>query len=198
MRPAATARETFAATIAFETAGCAVHLRLRSCDEGGQAIDASVGDNRLRLGLRLILRLRTVLTLPVFARLLVALVGLPLALLIALIEVALIVIALIVFARHERLRLCRNEARLLAEMREALALVLAFIGGRHFIVGARLRLVLPELLLGGSDQTEIMFGVLIVVLGRNRIARTLRVSRELDIFFRYMRSGAANFDVGTV
>ena len=74
VRPAAPARETFAATTAFETAGRAVHLRLRSGDEGRQAIDAAViGNHRLRLGLRLILRLRTMLALAMmFARLLVA------------------------------------------------------------------------------------------------------------------------------
>src|SRR5882757_1467925 len=64
VRPATTARETFAAGIAFKTGG-AVHLRLWAGDEGRQAIDAAgVRDNRLRLGLRLILRLR-----PVFSRL---------------------------------------------------------------------------------------------------------------------------------
>ena len=75
MRPAAPARETFAAATAFEPAGGAIHLRLRSGDEGGQAVDAaSVGNHRLRLGLRLILRLRAVLAM-MFTWLLVALVG---------------------------------------------------------------------------------------------------------------------------
>jgi len=59
-------------------------------------------------------------------------------------------------------------------------------------------ILLSELFLRGGNQAKIVLGMLVVVLGRNRIARTLRVSRELDIFFRYMRSGAANFDVGTV
>ena len=45
MRPAAPAREAFTAAIAFET-GRAVHLRLRSGDEGGQAIDAAVVRHR--------------------------------------------------------------------------------------------------------------------------------------------------------
>ncbi len=61
----------------FKSAGCAIHLRLRAGDEGGQAIDAAgIGNHRLRLrlGLRLILRLRTMLALAMmFARLLVAL-----------------------------------------------------------------------------------------------------------------------------
>ena len=59
-------------------------------------------------------------------------------------------------------------------------------------------ILLTELFLRGGNQAEIVFGMLVVVLGRNRIARTLRVARELDIFFRYMRSGAPDFDVGTV
>src|SRR5207237_201273 len=66
--------KTFTAAVALET-GRAVHLRLRSGDEGGQAIDAAgVGNHRLRLGLRLILRLRTMFALftMLLARLLVA------------------------------------------------------------------------------------------------------------------------------
>ena len=161
-------------------------MRLRPGDERGQAIDVDVGNDRLRLGLRrLELRLRTMLALfaMLLARLLVALVGLTLAGL----EIAL----LIVFARHERLLLLRHEAGLLAEMRKALALVLAFLG-RHFIVGARLRLVLPELLLGGGDQAEIMLGVLIVILGRDRVAGRARVARQLDVFFRNVGGGTAD------
>ena len=64
MRPAPAARETFSAAIAFEAAGGRIYLRLRSGDERRQAIDAAgIGNYRLRLGLRLILRLRTMLTL---------------------------------------------------------------------------------------------------------------------------------------
>src|SRR6478672_2980290 len=109
MRPAAPARETFAATTTlFISAGRAIHLRLRAGDEGGQAIDtAGIRNHRLRLGLRLILRLRTVLALAmVFARLLVA-VGLAVAALLARIVIA-----------NEGLRLLRDEARFLAEMRK--------------------------------------------------------------------------------
>ena len=194
VRPAAPARETVTAAIAFETAGRAVHLRLRPGDEGGQAIDAAgIGNHRLRLGLglRLILRLRAMLALAMmFARLLVAvtLVGLPLARL---------EIALIIFARHERLLLLRHKARLLAEMRKTLALVLSFLG-RHFIVGARLRLVLPELLLGRRDQAEIMFGVLVVIFSRDRIAGRARIARQLNVFFRNVGGGTADLDIRPV
>jgi len=61
-----------------------------------------------------------------------------------------------------------------------------------------IRVLLTELFLRGSDQAKIMLGMLIVVLSGDRITRTLCVARELDIFFRDMRSGAADFDVGTV
>src|SRR6267378_2164990 len=151
VRPPPPPRETLAA---FETAWAAINLRLRSGDERRQAIDAdAVGDHRLGLWLRLKLRLRTMLAMAgVFAgrMLLARLVGLG--------------VARAVVARHERLRLHRDEAGLLPEIRKAFALVVAVLRG-HFIFGARLRLVLTELLLGGGDQAEIMFGVLIIILG---------------------------------
>jgi hypothetical protein len=124
----------------------------------------------------------------VFARLLLArLVGLALAL----------VVALIVVARHERLRLLparspapgRNARSSRPRRRRP---------PRHFVLGARLRLVLPELLLGGGDQAEIMFGVLVVILGGDRIAGRARVARQLHVFFRDVGGGAADLDVGSV
>ena len=137
MRPATPARKTLAATALFKSAGSAIHLRLWAGDEGGQAIDAAgIGNHRLGLGLRLILRLGAMLAFAVMlARLLVALVGLTIAALFTRIVVA-----------DVRLLLLRDEARLLAEMRKTLALVVAVFRCRlGFVVGARLRLVLPEL-----------------------------------------------------
>ena len=61
-----------------------------------------------------------------------------------------------------------------------------------------IRVLLTKLLLRRGDQTEIMFSVLIVIFRSYRITRSLRVARELDVFFCDMRSGAADFDVGTV
>jgi len=80
-------------------------------------------------------------------------------------------LALLLLALNKGLLLLRHEAGLLAEIGVALAVVLAVIVG-YFIVRAwlLLRLILPELLLGCGDQPEVMFGMLIVVLGRNRIA----------------------------
>ena len=107
------------------------------------------------------------------------------------------------------LRLTRSVARLvLAHERLAVvviavkSLVGVLLAGGALLLLLRLLVIiwilLAELFLRGGNQAEIVLGMLVVVLGRNRIARTLRVARELDIFFRYMRSGAANFDVGTV
>ncbi len=184
MGPAPAPRKTLAAT-ALELPWAAIDLRLRPGDEGRQAIDADViRDDRLRLWLRLKLRLRTMFAMAgVFAGLMLVarLIGLPLAL----------VVALIVVARHERLLLHRHEAGLLAEMRKIFALVVTVLRGR-FSLGARLWLVLTELILGGGDQAEIMFGMLIVILGGYRIAGRARVARQLHVFFRDVGCGAAD------
>jgi hypothetical protein len=43
-----------------------------------------------------------------------------------------------------------------------------------------------------------MLGVLVVVLGRDRIAGRARVTRELNVFFGDVRGSAADLDVGSV
>jgi hypothetical protein len=198
MRATTSAREAFAAAIAFETARVAVDLRLGSGDERGQTIDAAVvGHRRLRLGLRLILRLRTMLAMAgMFSGLMIVfamgvmvarLVRLPFTLL----------VALMVVAWGEWLRLYRDKARLLTEMRKTIPFVVAILRSR-FVFGTRLRLVLSELLLRCGDQAEIMFGMLIVVFGGDRVAGGTRVTRQLDVFFRDVRCGTADFDVGSV
>jgi hypothetical protein len=58
--------------------------------------------------------------------------------------------------------------------------------------------LLTKLFLRGGDQAEVVFCVLIVILSGYRVAGSLRVTRELDVLFRNMRGGAADFDVGTV
>ena len=124
----------------------------------------------------------------------------------------------LLIARRERLGIARQIRLLLGFTRSVARLVLAHEGLAVVIIAVKslvgvllaggalllLRLLvvvwilLTELFLRGGNQAKVVLGMLVVVLGRNRIARTLRVARELDIFFRYMRSGAANFDVGTV
>lgn len=52
-----------------------------------------------------------------------------------------------------------------------------------FRPGERLLLPLAELFLRRSDQAEIVFGMLVVILGRYRISRGLRVASQLNVFF---------------
>ena len=59
-------------------------------------------------------------------------------------------------------------------------------------------LALAKLFLRGGDQAEIMFGVLIIVFGRDRIAGTLRVAGELQIFLGDVGRGPPNFHVRSV
>eukprot|EP01035_Chromulina_nebulosa_P032394 gene32392-biopygen20904 len=105
--------------------------------------------------------------------------------------VGLAVALILLFARrlrvagHERLRLHRHEARFSTKIRECLAVILTIFRS-HLVLGARLRLILAKLFLGSRDQAKIMFGVLIVVFGRDRIARGACVARELDVFFSDM------------
>jgi hypothetical protein len=58
--------------------------------------------------------------------------------------------------------------------------------------------LLTKLLLRRRDQPEIVFRMLIIILGGYRIAGSLGVARQLDIFLGNVRGGAADFDVGTV
>jgi hypothetical protein len=123
----------------------------------------------------------------------------------------------LLIARRERLGIARQVWLLLRFTRTVARLVLAHerlgvvIIAVKSLVGVLLaggalllrlliviRVLLTELLLRGSNQAKIVLGMLIVVLGRDRIARALCVACELDIFFRDVRSGAANFDVGTI
>jgi len=96
-----------------------------------------------------------------------------------------------------RLRFPRRVARLvLPHIRLAVIIVAvkAFIGGALRLAARpgllRLLIVvgvlLAELFLRGGDQAEIVLGVLIVILGRDRVAGTLCIARKLDIFFRNM------------
>src|SRR5262249_50432422 len=102
-------------------------------------------------------------------------------------------------ARIMRLRLARRE-RLAADRRLLIALVITLVGHIAALVTALLvvGLGLPELFLGGGDQAEIMFGVLIIVLGRYRIARALRIARKLQVFFGNLGRRTADFHVRSV
>jgi hypothetical protein len=49
--------------------------------------------------------------------------------------------------------------------------------------------------LRGRDQSEIVFGVLKIILRGDRVAACVSVARQLKVFFRYMQRRAANSDV---
>ena len=57
---------------------------------------------------------------------------------------------------------------------------------------------LELLSLRGRYQPEIMFGVLEIVLRRDRVAGCVSVPRQLKVFFRHMCRRAANSHVGAV
>jgi hypothetical protein len=52
--------------------------------------------------------------------------------------------------------------------------------------------------LRGGDQSEIVFGVLKIVLRRDRIVARVSVARQLKVSFSYMQRSAANSDVRAV
>src|SRR5579862_3083896 len=89
--------------------------------------------------------------------------------LLLMISIALTVIVAVV-AWERLLLLDGNEARFLAEAARKTILFLAVFRRRRIGIGAGLRLILAELLLSRRNQAEVMFGVLIVVFRRDRIA----------------------------
>jgi hypothetical protein len=188
---AATRREALSTTILLEATWSTTGLRLCATrDERRQTID-TVADRHHGLRLRLIWRL---ILLAVFAVIVFAgLIRLFAALLIGLTTLTL----LRLFALRKGLLLHRYETRLGAEVREALALVIIFLR-RHLVFGTWLRLVLPKLLLRGSDQAEIVLGVLIVVLGGNWVTGAARIAGELDVFLCDVGGGTADLDIGAI
>jgi hypothetical protein len=102
----------------------------------------------------------------------------------------------VLLARIERLLLARCE-RLAADWL-FIAIVVAVIAEVAALISALLitvRLALTKLLLRGSDQAKVMFGVLIIIFRRDRVARALRVPGQLEILFGDVGRGAANFNV---
>jgi hypothetical protein len=186
MRTATTSRESFALAATVKAALAVAELRLRPSDEGRQSINAATIGHR---GLRLLLELRLVTLLavvfalmmlvPRFARL-----------------VGLLMVARIIVALHEGLLLHRDESGLLTEARKTFIVIAVFL--RDLGVRPGLRLVLPELFLGGRDQAEIVFGMLIVVLCCNRIAGGTRIAGQLHILLGHMGGRAADLDVWPV
>jgi hypothetical protein len=122
----------------------------------------------------------------------------------------------VVVALHERLRILR-QVRLLARaerlLPEGLAvLVAAFlellvaallevlvVSSRSFRpLRLEVRILLAELLVRRRDQPEIMFSVLEIIFGRDRIAGGLGVTRKLEILLRDVIGCPANLHIRAV
>jgi len=111
------------------------------------------------------------------------------------------------FARRERLAFTRWIGRLVAEILRSLRrlahFVIGFIEGIvliavHLAFGAIIGILLTELFLRRGDQAEIMFGMLVIVFGGDRIAGGHRITGQLNVFLGDVRRGSANFHVGAV
>lgn len=181
-------------------------LRCSAGDEGGQAANvAAIGSALLGLRLRLVLlivRPRLLLVVLIFARLLLMvlarllLVMLRLLLVMLLLRLLLLmwIVRLILAVRPDPVLFAFVKAVVAAALRHALLLRLLTLL-RLLIV---IRILLPKLFLRRRDQPEVMLGVLVVILGCDRVAGALRIAGELDVLLRDVGGGAANFHIGPV
>ena len=86
-------------------------------------------------------------------------------------------------------------AVLFAVLERVVAHVAAHVGLGAIV---ELRILLAELFLRSGDQAIVVLGVLIIVLGRHRVAGRLRVTGKLDVFLGDVRRSSADLDVGSV
>jgi len=121
-----------------------------------------------------------------------------------LVRLLLLMRLLLLLARIERLLLARSK-RLAAGRWLVVVAVVERIVGRiaAHVAGLLLllvisRLALPQVLLRRRDQAEIVLGVLVVVFGGDGIARALRITGKLEIFFGDVRGIASDFHVRPV
>jgi len=187
-------------------------LRLATAgDERRQAVTVAgvVAGIQLRL---VLLMLRLLMLRRLLVRLMRLMVLMWLVMLLMLLRAALLrlLIAATVglrFARRERLAFTRWIGRLVAEilrcLRRLAHLVIGFVEGIvliavHLAFGAIIGVLLTELFLRRGDQAEIMFGMLVIVFGGDRIAGGHRIAGQLNVFLGDVRCGSANFHVGAV
>ena len=167
-----------------------VLLRLTAGNERRQPLDVAIMLLR-RLLLRALLKVLRLRLMMLLMRLM---------LLLRLVLLMRLVVRLMAFTRIKRLRLTRGE-RLAAHGRLiVIAVIIAIVGGitahiARLLLLLIIGLALPKLFLRSRDQTEIMFGVLIIIFGGDRVSRALRVAGELEIFFGNVRGGAPDFYV---
>jgi hypothetical protein len=166
-------------------------LRLAAGNEGRQPFDVFVV-RRLEVLLPGLIVLRLLMWLLVLLRLLVVLRLLLVRLLVLLRR---LLFALIVGLLLWRERLAANgRLVVIAVVKRVVGIIAALL--RLLLIEGRLGL--PQVLLRGGDQAEIMLGVLIVVFGGDRIAGALRVAGELEIFFGNVRGIAPDLHVRSV
>jgi hypothetical protein len=162
-----------------------LRVRLAAGNERGQSLDILFAcrlEVLLRAGLMLrlhVLRLRVLLRLHVL-RLNVRL--------------------LLLLAREVGLRFTRRERFAAERGLIAVAIVIAVVGNIAARFAARLvvGLGLAKLLLRGGDQAEIVLGVLIIILRRDRVSGALRISGKLEIFFGDVGCRAPNLHVRSI
>lgn len=203
--PTAVHREAFALALAVVTVRAVLRrlLRLAAGDERRQSADViAAAELRLRLGLLLwrLLVLRRLLLWLMLLRLLMLLRPVVIVVVVRL-RPAIRLLLLLAW-----LLLARLKIRLTAKpLRHLLAAVLHAFFGRTVAVLFRLhrlrlivRILLTELLLRSSDETEVVLGVLMVRLGGDVVADRCGIASELKIFLGDVMGCAADFDFGPV
>ncbi len=160
-------------------------LRLAAGDKGRQAVNILITARWRVLRPRLKMLLRWLLLRLMMLRL------------------VLLLRLMLLLAPIERLRLARRK-RFAGQMRLLVVVtvkpVVADIAA-HFALLLLLLIVglaLPVLLLRGGNQAEIVLGVLVVILGGDRIAGTLRIAGELQVLFGDVGGRAADFHIRSI
>lgn len=169
-------------------------LRRAAGDERRQALDIVVLTAIGLMRLTILLLMAILIGLTVLARLA----------LMTRLEIALVrLLALFtLFARLIGLRLARLLllVRLFARRMRFVTRLRIVVAVEAILVRIALleRLALPELLLGRRDQAEIVFGMLVIILGSHRIAGCGRIACKLDVFLGDVIRRAADFHVRPV
>jgi len=197
-----------------------LRLGLRAGDEGRQALVAGEVAGLLLLRLlmllrlllrvmRLLLRLRLILLMlrPVLIRLLLLIrlrlfpLLIAVMLLVELLRLSLLRLPLLRLSllrlsllRLSLLRLPLVGLIIVAVVKSAVGVVLGVWHLLRLVVGV----LLTQLLLRGRDQTEVVLGVLVVVLRRHMVAGGGRVARELEIFLDHVMRGATDLHLRPV
>jgi len=107
---------------------------------------------------------------------------------------------LLLLARIERLRLARRVGFAADRRLLAFAVIIVCVGKitARFAALLVIGLTLAELFLCSGNQSEVMLGVLVVVLGSDGISRTLCIAGKLKILLGDMGSRSPDFHVRSI